>query len=792
VFTGASYGSTVAKQGRNVSSIYEKILACVVKLELRDQTTDKSWGVVIKQRIIMNEHAIPEGDGSVFITCYKRSGETFQPFQFTVARSSIIKVHDDMVAIVPGHGALMQFKDISAFVDLSFSLRVGLPLFILNERKYEAKVVFSEQYKQAFYESTELDFVKGISGSLIITMSEDRVAIVGIHKGVVLQTKMGILVPFIPQIHEIGVDKIFPPIDENYTISHHGPLKFDVELNAHSIAHHLVTHVAYHPHCGPVTVLGRDKEYRGRSDKATCRDTYISHLYKHHIPDVTNADFRSFTVRGENGEEVWVNSYLNALHVVVNQPVEAMYALYDKSVPYVARRMFQLSSNDKISGPLSFEQVIHGDGQIGISPVNLKAAAGAPYHAHKRDKVFGSPENFSVFLDKDILLDLHAIMDIIDAGGSPRTAFKWTYKDEPIKVKKILEGRTRVFAAGQFSMMWLTKMFFGPFFAWMKKHRCVLPCKVGINASSPEWDDLYKYFTAKFPDGEPPQFYVDGDYPWFDKQQYNYIIAVEVALEVYKLSGWTSRDLQVARALAVVYQHHMVQILGDWYEFNVGGASGQYGTAEFNSIKETLNQVHAYTLAYIRFQMEEKHILYSFSDGFDKCMRDYDFFTWVRLGNYGDDNAKAISRTVASWYTQDRHNKAFIALGFNMTDASDKTLSPVYKIDAITLSFLKRSFRYEPELGSIIAPLEIKSIWKMLCYYVPGDITQIEHSRIVCEEAQRHMFLHGKIKYESFISELEQAWEYMGKSFKIKTYEEQKVQYIECADGRRPYTFVAT
>jgi hypothetical protein len=64
-------------------------------------------------------------------------------------------------------------------------------------------------------------------------------------------------------------------------------------------------------------------------------------------------------------------------------------------------------------------------------------------------------------------------------------------------------------------------------------------------------------------------------------------------------------------------------------------------------------------------------------------------------------------------------------------------------------SFLKRSFRYHPECGAIVAPLEWKSVESsLLVGIVRKDMAPEAHAVSVCSSALNEAFWHGKEKFQ--------------------------------------------
>jgi len=476
------------------------------------------------------------------------------------------------------------------------------------------------------------------------------------------------------------------------------------------------------------------------------------------------------------------SSMLNALEITLQQPGIINAAMINLVVEYMSRRLFEISGNDRVHGPFSIKQTNNGAPELGLGPIKRSAAPGWPYTGTKNDFIIVDENGME--LGEEIMEDINFAMDQIRAGIAPWCLYKWVLKDEPVKKSKNDAGKVRVFASGQFYMLWLMRMYLSPFFCWMKKHRDKMPCKVGMNASSSEWHRwVLKILSEDF------KYLLDSDYSDFDKMLSLYILAIEVILRIYHLSGWCERDLMIVRALAVSFQVMLIKILETVYVFNNGGASGQLGTAELNSIYELGMEIIVYVLSFIKWRTEEYNQKFDIVRAFPICMQAFDYFLNVRLANYGDDNFKSV---LIDWFTPERHNSSFADLGMRISDASDKTKAPFPKYSITEITFLKRGFRFDDEMEKWVAPLEFKSIYKMLTWRVVGDLTSIEHAKIVVCESLRHAFLHGRLRYEAFRDELVPAAATIPDPPLLLSYESQRECYLLCDSQGLPYTFTQT
>jgi hypothetical protein len=102
-------------------------------------------------------------------------------------------------------------------------------------------------------------------------------------------------------------------------------------------------------------------------------------------------------------------------------------------------------------------------------------------------------------------------------------------------------------------------------------------------------------------------------------------------------------------------------------------------------------------------------------------------------------------------------------------------------------SFLKRTFRKDPELGHVVAPLAMSSIYKSLHVWPKKLAWAPEvHCGVVMSGAIRELLLHGKSEFEERVPRLLSVAEQYGARHYIEgvvTYEAAKANWLERAVG---------
>lgn len=122
------------------------------------------------------------------------------------------------------------------------------------------------------------------------------------------------------------------------------------------------------------------------------------------------------------------------------------------------------------------------------------------------------------------------------------------------------------------------------------------------------------------------------------------------------------------------------------------------------------------------------------------------FNEYVALITYGDDNVLNIDAKVVQWYNQITISEVMAEMKHEYTDEA-KTGEIVKTRNLEDIFFLKRKFRFCPELVRTVAPLKIEVIYEMLNWTRKcADPNVILMTNI--ETAFREIVLHGREEYD--------------------------------------------
>jgi hypothetical protein len=236
---------------------------------------------------------------------------------------------------------------------------------------------------------------------------------------------------------------------------------------------------------------------------------------------------------------------------------------------------------------------------------------------------------------------------------------------------------------------------------------------------------------------------IAGDYAHFDKSMPALLIllAFWVQISILEKSGnYSYADITACWGVAYDVAFPTVDYNGDLIQFCGSNPSGQIQTVEINGLVNSLYCRYAYAILHKEHQIKNnnpgqswKQILSTFDEH-------------VVLAIYGDDNVHNVHPD-ASFYNHTSIQRVLGDVGITYTMA-DKEAESIPYINIDDVSFLKRTWRYDEDVGAFLAPLETESITKMLSINVASkSISPNEQAIAVIESAVREYFFHGKDEF---------------------------------------------
>jgi len=421
---------------------------------------------------------------------------------------------------------------------------------------------------------------------------------------------------------------------------------------------------------------------------------------------------------------------------------------------------------DSIRELIVYDNVTAINGQSGVAYVdklNRNTSAGFPFKKSKKFFMIAmestSELQHPVTVTPEILVEMDRIIACYETGKTVQPVFTASLKDEPTSLKKCKEGKTRVFCGAPMPWSIVVRKYLLSTIRVIQKNRFLFEAGPGTIAQSKEWDDIYQYVT-KF--GEDR--IVAGDYGKFDKRMPSSVIiaAFHIIMAMLEKAGWSERDLSVVRGIATDTAYPTIDFNGDLIRCYGTNPSGHPLTVIINGLANSL---------YVRY-------CYIVSNPQQECSS---FKSNISLMTYGDDMIMGVNKNI-DWFhhTSIKDVLANIDIEFTMADKEAISVPFIHINDA---TFLRRSWRFEPELEYRVCPIEHASIDKMLTMCVRSKTISLELQAVeVMNTVVREYFWYGKEIFErkralmlSFIEKLSLE-EYVDRDF--PTWESLKGEFL--------------
>lgn len=310
--------------------------------------------------------------------------------------------------------------------------------------------------------------------------------------------------------------------------------------------------------------------------------------------------------------------------------------------------------------------------------------------------------------------------------------FKACLKDEPTLLTK---DKVRVFQAAPVAAQLGIRKYFLPLARLLSLFPLVSECAVGVNAQSPEWDQLIRHVTRFGKDRV-----LAGDYAKYDLRMPAQLMfaAFRVLIDLAKFCNYTEYDLIIMRGIATDVCYPVMAYNGDVIQHYGSNPSGQNLTVYINCIVNSL-----------LFRCGAKSIL---------GLRCKSFRSVCSLITYGDD----ADSTVAEGYDDFNHIALAEFLGkrdivFTMPDKSSEATRFMSHSES---HFLKRESKLVEGTSILCGALEEDSIFKSLHSVLRSrHVSTMEQSIGNIQGAAREFFFHGRETYNVRVSQLREVAE---------------------------------
>lgn len=362
-----------------------------------------------------------------------------------------------------------------------------------------------------------------------------------------------------------------------------------------------------------------------------------------------------------------------------------------------------------------------------IDRMNLSSSMGHPWNSPKNNYLVhhGPVDKWDDLVD--FTPEIHARVDAMHEryrrGERCMAIFRMHQKDEVISLAKVEAQKTRLFSGGNFPLALLMRQYFLGLVRCIQKNKFVFEAAPGTNATSLEWCQFYHWLTRFGKDR-----IIAGDYSKFDKRMSPAVLlaAFKVLEEIMIAAGYTDEQMITVRAMKWDVIFALTDCNGDLVQFWGSNPSGHILTVIINCIANSLYVRYAWRLS--------GHEL-------------TDFRKFVALMTYGDDNVMGVSEEVVGFdHCVIQAKLAEIGVVYTMPDKESESV-PFVNIEDV--SFLKRAWVYNQDVGSYVAQLEHGSIEKGLLYHIPSSTVCSEKLAVdSMDGALREYFYYGRDRFE--------------------------------------------
>lgn len=320
--------------------------------------------------------------------------------------------------------------------------------------------------------------------------------------------------------------------------------------------------------------------------------------------------------------------------------------------------------------------------------INFTTSSGFPYSAEgKTPKTKLEVEDW-----KEISSEVDNMLQDLYNGIMPQAIFQTSFKDELRPEEKV--ENPRVINCATTALTMLFRRVLGPWMNMVHANYSKIRTKVGINVHGDDWKILFDTLCQISPNN-----IIELDYSGYEYNhpQFGYQIAAQFIYLLYRRSGFSHEDANVARLLILscaagfVLQNEVLSFV--WMLL-----SGLPITAELNSLLNSIYQMIAYSFL-TKLPLVEMRAN-------------------VASAFYGDDLLHAVSDDLKERFnalTVQQFCQEYLLM--KVTPASNKTGEMPKFVGLLDCSFLCRKFA--PRENRVDAPLKLDASTNSLQYYTP-------------------------------------------------------------------------
>lgn len=481
------------------------------------------------------------------------------------------------------------------------------------------------------------------------------------------------------------------------------------------------------------------------------RGTIVPSKLQKFFPEGGSSYFAPAEAEEHKGEDGSFKGPLHKLAEAVPLEMSVDPAAFGKAMEDLELDMEVYKSALSGVTPLSLNQAINGVPGV-MKGINKDTAAGFPYSGKLKSDFLiarSSGEDPKYDLDEAILADVH------DFAENPREYFPIVEAKKKMEIRPIEKRfNTRWFTVFPMFFLILFRIFISYVLIVWRSRMHIAETLIGCNAAGRDWNVL----GTSLDDDRPGEWvYMGFDFSMYDKR-FRALLKVVAYTYISGLLSLTSYDydqLKVCSYLMWSLVNVFLVINNEVFFINDWQHSGDPVTVEVNTIGQR------FLYRYWYYKMCPDAAVGTFRDN-------------VTLWAYGDDTLARVRKIPG--LTQLTFARTCEDWGMKVTSATKGELTEYMERDDLT--FLKRGIVYDEDFGGYRAPLEERSIFKMLCWFdTTSAITEERWIEAVVENAAREWFLHGRLKFAAETKRLQACMEELGLVYSGKGWDTYMEMY---------------
>jgi hypothetical protein len=444
-------------------------------------------------------------------------------------------------------------------------------------------------------------------------------------------------------------------------------------------------------------------------------------------------------------------------------PMSKAVQFYCTNTSPINLKLLKACTNSYISRMFKHSEPLHRDPRIFdfetaivgipgyIDGIPMDTSAGYDWNSRgisKKDifqRVDGVVD-FNTPLAKELKEKTLAIEESLRAGIKVDIIQTDYLKSETLPLEKVMEGKTRLFSAGQLEWFILFRMYLLDFVQWTIENRVVNGLTIGINCYSTEWNILASHMM------EHGDNIIAGDFKkWDARITVPMIYALFDVIDRFYV-GATEEEKRVRRLMceAMCSTIHLTNVPVEengkviyktvMYEWVGAMASGLFLTGSGNSIMN--NIILRYACVDILTKKSGGARIFDHTSDFDFVALESN----VNIVANGDDNLLGVGPEYLA-IDQLSLAESLAKIGMEYTEETKQgRIQPHRSITEV--EFLKRRFRWEEAYGRFVSPLRMASILEApyWCNRKPKkvDLEQCVRTNVL------ELALHGQEVFEEW------------------------------------------